>query len=111
MAAFFLMKSKRFYNEFLFHFIEEQAKEFEEFGKRMSLELKTFYQEEYNNIYKQQEEKILECKDTKECECKKKIEEQGYLIDSLRSHIEELENKLITMDQDFQKLQINQTAL
>jgi hypothetical protein len=70
-------------------FLEKQSKEFERFGKRMNSELKSFYQE-----YKDNNNNI------KECECKKKIEEQNLLIDSLRSRIEILE-------QNFNKLFLN----
>src|ERR1043166_5217271 len=76
--------------DLLYNIIEKQAKEFEDFGKSMSLELHTSYQEyvkqqselKFQKLYSGNESGVT-C-----CECKEKTE----LINSLRARIQELEH-------------------
>jgi hypothetical protein len=95
-----ISKSDPFYN-----LIEKQAKEFEEFGKRMSLDLQNTYKEyliqQNNNI--KVNSSTVETDDV----CKKydeKIDSQSQLIDSLKARIEELETDSLIKEQDLRKL-------
>src|SRR3954447_1850074 len=100
---------QEFYSDPLFYILEKQAKGLEEFGKRMSLELQSCYQEYIKR--KQQGKKFVESTKVKECECKKKVKEQECLIDSLRSRLEILENYFITIyGQEFKNLQIKKDS-
>jgi hypothetical protein len=87
----------------LTHILEKQAKEFEDFSKRMSLEFQSSYQEyikrqnELQNLYP-----IVET-----CQCK----EKENIINSLKSRIEELENDSIIKNQDIKNLQKNVQSL
>ncbi|RIA85381.1 hypothetical protein C1645_830861 [Glomus cerebriforme] len=87
----------------LFNILEKQSKQFEEFGKRMSLELQSSYQD----YFKQQTEKLqklysgLESENNITCKCNEKDE----LIVSLKTRIEELEADSNIKDQNIQKLQ------
>src|SRR5581483_12402120 len=69
-----------------FHDLIEKAKEFEEFGKRMSLNLQNSYQE---FLFQQMEKESDEADNYKKYE--EKINSQSRLIDSLQNRIEELE--------------------
>ncbi|RIA99331.1 hypothetical protein C1645_800694 [Glomus cerebriforme] len=92
-------------NNLLHDLIERQAKEFEEFGKRMSLELQNFYKE-----YLIRQKGIGKFdNDTSEIEkvCKEyeeKIYSQSQLIESLKVRIENLETNSIIKDQDIKDL-------
>ncbi|CAG8456070.1 8425_t:CDS:2 [Rhizophagus irregularis] len=92
--------SNPFYN-----LIEKQAKEFEEFGKRMSLDLQNTYRE----YLIQQTDIIKENTNPVETEnvCNKHdeiIDSQSQLIDSLRARVEILETDHLIKEQDFRKL-------
>ncbi|CAG8543929.1 16016_t:CDS:1 [Funneliformis caledonium] len=89
------------HNDPFYKLIENQAKEFKEFGKQMSLDLYIAYKEHLN----QDEEIIKMEKESKnDCECKEQIIAQEQLIDSLRARIEELETDSIIKNQDIKKL-------
>src|SRR6266540_2130652 len=85
-------------NDPFYKLIENQAKEFEEFGKQMSLDLQNSYKECQDESIKMEKES------KKDCECKEQIVAQEQLIDSLRARIEELETDSIIKEQDIKKL-------
>ncbi|CAG8698096.1 14260_t:CDS:2 [Funneliformis caledonium] len=89
----------------LVHILEKQAKEFEEFGKRMSVELQSSYQDYIRqnepNIQKSNPES--EVKSAITCECREKTK----LINSLKTRIEELETESIIKNQELKKLQLD----
>ncbi|CAI2166580.1 1979_t:CDS:1 [Funneliformis geosporum] len=88
-------------NDPFYELIENQAKEFKEFGKQMSLDLFMAYKEHLN----QDEESVnMENESKKDCECKEQIIAQEQLIDSLRARIEELETDSMIKNQDIKKL-------
>ncbi|CAI2164677.1 3740_t:CDS:1 [Funneliformis geosporum] len=93
----------------LVHILEKQAKEFEEFGKRMSVELQSSYQDYIRqhepNIPKSDTES--EVKSAITCECKEKTK----LINSMKARIEELESESIIKNQEIKKLQIDVQSL
>jgi len=87
--------------DLLFNIIEKQAKEFEEFGKRMSVELHTSYQEYFKQknefkFYSGIVEPGVTC-----CECREKTE----LINSFKARIQELENDSYIKSQSIKQLQ------
>ncbi|CAB4432443.1 unnamed protein product [Rhizophagus irregularis] len=86
----------------LTHILEKQAKEIEDFSKRMSLEFQTSYQE---YIKKQNEQKLYPEIET--CQCK----EKDNIIQSLKSRIEELEKESYNKNQDIKNLQKNVQSL
>jgi hypothetical protein len=83
--------------------IIKQAKEFENFGKQMSLNLQNFRKE----FLIQQNEIINEPFDIEKVfnNYKEKIDSQLKLIDSLKNRIEELETNSFIKSQDIKKLQ------
>ncbi|CAI2183574.1 14848_t:CDS:2 [Funneliformis geosporum] len=90
-------------NSPLYKFIEGQAKRFEEFGDKMSLQLHTLYQE----CNKKQTETLGKNLTDLENVCKtyqKQIDYQSELIDYLITRIENLEIYASKRDQDIKKL-------
>ncbi|RGB28222.1 hypothetical protein C1646_797372 [Rhizophagus diaphanus] len=91
-------------NDRYYNLIIEQAKEFENFGKRMSLNLQNFRKElviQQNDIINDEPfdiEKVFK-------NCKEKIDSQVQLIDSLKNRIEDLENDSFIKTQDIKELQ------
>ncbi|PKC72936.1 hypothetical protein RhiirA1_489125 [Rhizophagus irregularis] len=91
-------------NDRYYNLIIEQAKEFENFGKRMSLNLQNFRKElviQQNDIINDEPfdiEKVYK-------NCKEKIDSQVQLIDSLKNRIEDLENDSFIKTQDIKELQ------
>ncbi|RIA79164.1 hypothetical protein C1645_794789 [Glomus cerebriforme] len=95
-----MIQNNPFYN-----LIKKQAKEFEEFGKRMSLDLQNSFKEysvQQNGIIKSETDPDETVKIFKKYE--EKIDSQTHLIDSLRARIEELETDSIIKDQDIKKI-------
>ncbi|CAB4416767.1 unnamed protein product [Rhizophagus irregularis] len=92
-------------NNPLYDLIERQAKEFEEFGKRMSLDLQNFYKEYLNRQKGMNKVKNGYNEIEKVCkEFEEKIILQSQLIESLKARIEELETDSIVKDQDIKIL-------
>src|SRR3954454_3187907 len=93
-------------NNPFYSLIEQQAKIFEEFGKRMGLDWKNSYKE---YMVQQKEITNVETDSTEIERIYKKFDEklasQSQLIDSLRTRVEELEIDSIIKDQNFKKLQ------
>src|SRR6266542_3221356 len=93
-------------NDQYYKLIVKQAKEFEEFGKQMGLDLQNFYKEflvQQNEISKEEInpfdiEKVFK-------KCKEQIDSQSQLIKSLKTRIEELETDSLIKTQDIKKLQ------
>lgn len=81
-----------------YNFIEK-AKEFEEFGKQINLDLQNSYKE---YLDQQMEREFIEEKNYKKYE--EKIVYQSQLIDNLRARVEELETDSVIKDQDIKKL-------
>ncbi|GBB88869.1 hypothetical protein RclHR1_01550006 [Rhizophagus clarus] len=82
----------------LSHILEKQAKEFEDFSKRMTLEFQSSYQEYLKRNEIQKLYSGIEI-----CQCKEKDE----IINSLKSRIDELEKDSITKNQEIKNLQKN----
>ncbi|RIA85380.1 hypothetical protein C1645_741610 [Glomus cerebriforme] len=95
-------------NEPFYKLMEKQAKEFEDFGKQMILNLKNFYKEnsfQQNEIIKKLETNsndFLEIKKVRE-NLEEKFVSQSQLIEYLNVRIEELEADSIIKDQDIEK--------
>ncbi|GBC03534.1 hypothetical protein RclHR1_05180011 [Rhizophagus clarus] len=92
-------------NNPLYDLIERQAKEFEEFGKRMSSDLQNFYKEYLNRQKGINKAKNGYSEIEKVCkEFEEKIVLQSQVIESLKARIEELETDSIVKDQDIKFL-------
>ncbi|RIA79110.1 hypothetical protein C1645_765540 [Glomus cerebriforme] len=84
----------------LFTLLEKQAKEFETFGKRMSLDVQNSYKIfiQQHELTKTSELDIILGKQQGQ------LESQSHLIDSLRSRIEELESDSIKKNHEIKRL-------
>ncbi|GBB83266.1 hypothetical protein RclHR1_01000022 [Rhizophagus clarus] len=95
-------------NDLLHNLIEKQANEFEEFGKRMSSDLKNIYKEyidQQNNDVKINTNSIETENVCNNCNnYDERIDSQSQLIDSLKARIEELETDSLIKEQDIRKL-------